>query len=103
MYYHDMVKDALYPKKKGVITKRNKFLVPEAIPNMTGEEIKKLRESLSLSLSVFASLLGVQRHTVQCWENDSAKPSGSSLRLMQMIKRDPDILFDTKIFKVINP
>lgn len=103
MYYHDMVKDALYPKKRGVITKRNKYLKAEDIPEMTGDQVRKLRESLSLSLSVFASLLGVQRHTVQCWESGSAKPSGSALRLMQMIKRDPDILFDTHVFRSINP
>ena len=93
-YYKDAVKDALYPKKRGVITKRCKYIEITEIRPMNEKEIKSLRLYLQLSVSMFASLLGVTEKTVEAWERGTNTPSGSSLRLMRMAQKNPDILLD---------
>ena len=90
-YYKDTIKDALFPKKKGVITKRNKYLEPES---MSATEIKKLRDKLSLSVSVFASVMNVSPKTVEAWEAGTNEIGGSALRLLDMIKKNPDIILE---------
>ena len=93
-YYKDTIKDALFPKKKGVITKRNKYLVPGEPESMSATEIKKLREKLSLSVSVFASVMNVSPKTVEAWEAGTNEIGGSALRLLDMIKKNPDIILE---------
>ena len=93
-YYKDTIKDALFPKKKGVITKRNKLLVPVEPEKMNASEIKKIREKLSLSVSVFASVMNVSPKTVEAWEAGTNEIGGSALRLLDMIKKNPDIILE---------
>ena len=93
-YYKDTIKVALFPKKKGVITKRNKFLVPVEPEIMNASEIKKIREKLSLSVSVFASVMNVSPKTVEAWEAGTNEIGGSALRLLDMIKKNPDIILE---------
>ena len=93
-YYKDTIKDALFPKKKGVITKRNKYLVPVEPERMSASEIKKLRAKLSLSVSVFASVMNVSPKTVEAWEAGTNEIGGSALRLLDMIKKNPDIILE---------
>ena len=93
-YYKDTVKDALFPKKKGVITKRNKYLKTIEPGKISAQEAKKLREKLSLSIAVFASVMNVSPKTVEAWESGTNEISGSALRLLDMIKKNPDILLE---------
>ena len=95
--YNDMVKDALYPKKR-VLTKRNKSLKIAEPRQFSPEEIKSLRRRLKLSGSMFASLFAVSEKTVEAWEAGTNAPSGPALRLMSMIIIYPDILVDTRTF-----
>ena len=94
--YRDMVRDALYPRRRGVLTKRNKFLAVSATVPMTKSEISDLRLSLRLSKGMFASVLGVSEKTVEAWEAGTNSPSGSALRLMNMLTVYPDILVETR-------
>ena len=93
-YYKDAIKDALYPKRKGVITKRSKYIEIAPIRPMNEKEIKSIRLYLQLSISLFASLLGVTEKTVEAWERGTNTPSGPALRLMRMAQKNPDILLD---------
>lgn len=93
-YYKDAIKDALYPKKKGNISKRSKYIEISPIRPMNPKEIKSVRLYLQLSLSMFASLLGVSEKTVEAWEKGTNVPSGPALRLMRMAQKNPDILLD---------
>ncbi|MBQ0072287.1 MAG: helix-turn-helix domain-containing protein [Spirochaetales bacterium] len=93
-YYKDAVKDALYPKRKGVISKRNKYLKVTPVAPMNKEEIHRLRLELQLSVALFADLLNVSPKTVEAWEAGTGNPSGSALRLMRMAQKNPDILMD---------
>jgi len=56
--------------------------------------IKKLRLSLGKTQEVFAQLLGVSKKTVEAWEAGTKKPSGSVLRLFQVLERDLALVED---------
>ncbi len=98
-YYKDTVRDALFPKKKGVIARNNRFIKVTEPGKMTKEEIRKLRLSLSLSISLFAAVFNVSSKTVEAWESGVNEPSGTSLRLMRMMEKNPDILFETGVLQ----
>ena len=85
-YYKDTVKDALFP--------RNKYLKTVEPGKISAQEAKKLREKLSLSIAVFASVMNVSPKTVEAWESGTNEISGSALRLLDMIKKNPDILLE---------
>ena len=93
--YLDAVKDALYPKKKGVLTRRSRYIKIEPLSPYTKDEIRTLRLRLHLSVGLFADLLGVSEKTVEAWESGHNEPSGPALRLMNMLQRYPDILIET--------
>ncbi len=95
--YNDMVRDALYPKKR-VLTKRNKSLKIAEPRGFSPDEIRALRRRLKLSVGMFASLFAVSDKTVEAWEAGTNVPSGPALRLMSMIIVYPDILVDTRTF-----
>ncbi len=95
--YADMVKDALYPRKR-VLTRRNKYLKIVKPRDFSPEEIRGLRVRLRLSVGMFAELLSVSDKTVEAWEAGTNTPSGPALRLMTMIMAYPDILVDTRTF-----
>lgn len=54
---------------------------------MPPQKIKSLRESANLSQAVFASVLNISVSTVQKWEVGDKKPSGPSLKLLDLIER----------------
>ncbi len=95
--YRDAVKDAVYPKRKGIVTVRNKYLKVAPLDEFSPAEIKKLRLSLSLSVRMLAELLGVTSKAVEAWESGVNTPSGAAKRLLSMLKKDPDFLFEYQI------
>lgn len=54
---------------------------------MPPQRIKLLRESTHLSQAVFAAVLNTSVSTVQKWEIGDKKPSGPSLKLLNLIER----------------
>jgi putative transcriptional regulator len=54
---------------------------------MTPRKIKALREQARLSQAVFAAVLNTSVSTVQKWEVGDKKPSGPSLKLLNLIER----------------
>lgn len=61
---------------------------------LTSPEIVAIREQLNASQSVFAHYLNVSVKTVQAWEQGIGKPSGAALKLLSIIKKRPNILFE---------
>lgn len=51
------------------------------------EEIKAIREKVRMSRALFAALLNVGPSTVDHWERGLKKPSGPSLRLLDVVDR----------------
>ena len=60
--------------------------IPE-IKKYTPAQIKGIREKTNTSRTVFAKLLHVQPTTVEHWERGLKKPSGPSLRLLDVVER----------------
>jgi putative transcriptional regulator len=57
------------------------------VDEMTPRKIKALREQARLSQAVFAAVLNTSVSTVQKWEVGDKKPSGPSLKLLNLIER----------------
>lgn len=51
------------------------------------EEIRRIREANRVSQAVFARFLGVGTSTVQQWEQGPKRPSGTALRLLELVER----------------
>jgi DNA-binding transcriptional regulator YiaG len=53
------------------------------------EEIKRVRDKLRISQTLFAQLLGVDPKTVRSWEQGSRKPSRMACRFIEEIEAAP--------------
>jgi putative transcriptional regulator len=53
---------------------------------MAPQQIKSLRECAHVSQAVFAAVLNTSLSTVQKWEVGDKKPSGPSLKLLNLIE-----------------
>lgn len=58
-----------------------------SIADMPSQRIKSLREKANVSQAVFAAVLNISVSTVQKWEIGDKKPSGASLKLLNLIER----------------
>ena len=54
---------------------------------MSPRKIKSLRKNANVSQAVFAAVLNTSVSTVQKWEVGDKKPSGPSLKLLNLIQR----------------
>lgn len=57
------------------------------VEDMSPRKIKQLREKTNVSQAVFAAVLNTSLSTVQKWEIGDKKPSGPSLKLLNLIER----------------
>jgi putative transcriptional regulator len=77
--------------KIGLIDKRRMgefdALCGLAVHEMPPQKIKELRENAQVSQAVFAAVLNTSISTVQKWELGDKKPSGPSLKLLNLIER----------------
>lgn len=65
--------------------------IPQPPPEFSKSQVKDVRENiLKVSQPIFAKILGVSDGTVKAWEQGANKPQGSSARLIQMAKHDPE-------------
>ncbi len=95
--YKDGVKDALFPKKSGILGRNSKLISIRKCGKWNAEKVKKLRLHLQLSQQLFADVLGVKLPTIISWENGANIPAGSSARLMDIIASNIDILVETSV------
>lgn len=65
--------------------------IPAPPKNYEPDDIKQLRENLSMSQTQFAKYLFVSTKTVQGWEQGLRRPTSSAARLLQFIE-NPDLL-----------
>jgi len=61
------------------------------------EEIKSIRLSHNLTLRTFADCFGVSQKTVESWERGDNSPSGSSIRLFQILETRTNVLEECEI------
>lgn len=59
----------------------------ERVNDLQPLEIKRLRETLNISQPVFARYLNTSVSTVQKWESGVKRPSGLSLKLLNVVQK----------------
>ena len=62
-------------------------LCPAPIPNYSSKRIRALRDRHKLSQAVLASMLNTSLSTVRQWEIGEKRPSGPSLKLLNLLDR----------------
>lgn len=72
------------------LTARHVHLRRPAQPS--ADRIRRIRDNLELSQSVFSDLLNVSKSTVRAWEQGQRTPEGPSLRLLEIADHHPDAL-----------
>ncbi len=65
--------------------------IPE-IKEMLPEKIKKIRQKVNLSQTVFARLLNVSVSSVRQWEQGKRCPTGSTKVLLDLLDKEPHSL-----------
>ena len=85
------VRDHVTGRRK-VTMRTTKVALPKPIETIRPKEVRQIRENLSVSQAVFARLLNVPVVTEASWEAGRRNPSGAALRLLQIAKKDPELL-----------
>ena len=62
------------------------------ITNVDVSPIVAARNTLGLSQSRFAELLGVSKRTLQEWEQGRRTPNGAAKTLLRVVERHPEVL-----------
>ena len=64
-------------------------------PEYSADEVRGIRERLSLSQQVFAGMLNASPSAVRAWEQGQREPDGPTRRLLQVADAHPEALADT--------
>ena len=77
------------------LTLRTRSLsLPEPIEPLRPKDVVAIRRQLNVSQSVFAALLNVPKVTAISWEKGRRKPTGAALRLLDLVRKRPEVLQD---------
>jgi putative transcriptional regulator len=77
---------------KGELTLRT-VEVPAPPPEIVAKDVTSLRTKAGMSQAVFARVLNVSTKTVQSWEQGDRKPSHAALRILQVFRENPKLVF----------
>lgn len=86
---HDTISGAFEVGAVSAETMRHfdkRCLVP-APTELTGEDIRALRQRENVSQPIFANYLNVSRNLVSDWERGVKRPGGPALRLLSIVQR----------------
>ncbi len=83
---------ALVQGRKKLTLRTTQLSMPAPIKPMAPREITTLRQRLNVSQAVFAGLLNVPKVTAISWEKGRRRPTGAALRLLDLIRKKPQIL-----------
>jgi putative transcriptional regulator len=53
----------------------------------TADDIRKIRNESKVSQAVFAKYLNVKKITVAAWEQGTKKPSGTAVKILDIVER----------------
>ena len=65
-------------------------MAPKPLPDLSGRQIRDIREKLGVSRGVFASLLRVSPRTLVNWEQGHAKPNDQAKALIVLVAKHLD-------------
>jgi putative transcriptional regulator len=62
---------------------------PSRVFKFEAVDIRKLRESVGVSQSQFAGMIGVSKSTLQNWEQGRRRPRGPAKALLRVFEKEP--------------
>jgi len=68
-------------------------ILPAPPEPMDAVQIRRLREQIGASQTVFAYALNVSAKTVQAWESGARVPDGGNLKLLRVAEAHPQAVF----------
>lgn len=68
-------------------------LLPDAPAALSAADVRAMRRKLNASQAVFARCLNISTQLVRAWEADRRHPDGAALRLLDIGRREPAIVF----------
>ncbi len=77
---------------KKITMRTTTVALPARVERIKPAEVRAIRRKLKVSQAVFARLLNVPVVTEASWEVGRRNPSGAALRLLQIAKKEPDVL-----------
>ncbi|MCL2565587.1 MAG: helix-turn-helix domain-containing protein [Defluviitaleaceae bacterium] len=91
--YQEVIDEGNEILEKGIGHLRRRTHMPVSpVKEYAPEQIKALREKNQYTQSYFGEVLGVSLKTVQAWEAGTNKPTGTALRIFQILEQDPHAL-----------
>ena len=85
------VRDHVTGRRK-ITMRTTTVALPPRVCRMLPEEVRQIRRRLKVSQAVFARLLNVPVVTEASWEVGRRNPSGAALRLLQIARKEPEVL-----------
>jgi len=64
----------------------------EPLAEYPKEKIREIRQKNNFTQKYFAELLGVSSKSVEAWEEGKRKPTGTAIRLFQLMELNPDMV-----------
>ena len=86
--------------EQGKLSANSKEISLCKLKNYSRHDIKRIRESSRLSQSLFASVIGVSKKTVEAWEAGRNHPDGAATRLISLIENDNTFPYTSKIITI---
>lgn len=69
-----------------------KVAAAKPAPAVTAAQVRAIRTRLKVSQADFAAVLNVPVVTAASWERGQRSPSGAALRLLQLVKKNPELV-----------
>jgi len=82
--------EALADARHGKRTLRTHAVQFKPAPNLTPQELIRVRKSLKISRALFAVYLRTNVRTLENWEQGRAKPNAQAALLINLVKHYPD-------------
>jgi putative transcriptional regulator len=82
--------DALADARRGKRTLRTHAMEFKPAPEVTPQELIRVRKSLKISRALFAVYLRTNVRTLENWEQGRAKPNAQAALLINLVKLYPD-------------
>jgi len=81
---------ALADARQGKRTLRTHAVEYKPAPDITPQELVRVRKNLRISRALFAAYLRTNVRTLENWEQGRAKPNAQAALLINLVKRYPD-------------
>ena len=78
--------------KSRVKLRVSRATVTKPAPSVTPAQVRAIRSRLKVSQADFAAVLNVPVVTAASWERGQRSPSGAALRLLQLVKKNPELI-----------